>query len=238
MTKLRKIILAGLLLAASIVLNRFLSIRTPIVTIGFSFIPTILLAMLLGPAWTVFVNGLADLLGALLFPTGAFFPGYTFTAIVSGLIYGLLLNKAYKKTGMQFLWRLVLACFLVSVICNLGLNTLWTWYITKKAVVVLAPTRLIKEAILLPIKIVIIQGIHMIFLKSGAYKKLFRSVLEKETEESSEIENTKNAEIIENKPEENKEIADEKAEVKKNKKNKKPNKETSDTSEKSEVNND
>lgn len=197
MTKLRKIILAGLLLAASIVCGKFLAIQTPIVTIKTSFIPNILAAMLLGPWWTVLISGLADLLGALMFPSGAFFPGYTLTALISGLIYGLLLRKTYKKSGKSFLWRLALACLLVSVVCNLGLNTLWTYVITKKAIVVLAPTRLIKEAIVLPIKIIVMQGLHMIFIKSGAYKKLFKTELEtnavEETENSAESETTENS---------------------------------------------
>ena len=184
MTKLRKVILAGILLAASIVLNRFLSIKTPIVQISFTFIPLILSAMLLGPGWSIFVSGMADLLGALLFPFGAFFPGYTFTAIVTGLIYGLILNKTYKKSGKQFLWRLALACVLVSLICNMGLNTLWVWYTTKNAALVFVPTRIIKELILLPIKILVMEGLHLSFIKTGAYKTLFKNELEQSQEEN------------------------------------------------------
>ncbi len=199
MSKLRKVILAGLLLAASIVLNRFLSIKTPIVQISFTFIPTILTAMFLGTGWSVLVCGLADLLGALLFPFGAFFPGYTFTAIVTGLIYGLFLNKAYKKSGKQFLWRLALSCVLVSLICNLGLNTLWTWYLTKKAIVVILPTRLIKEAILLVIKILVMQGLHLTFMKSGAYKNLFKEQLEIKDENNENDKPSESDEIAENK---------------------------------------
>ncbi len=188
MTKLRKIILAGLLVAASIVLGRFLSIRTPIVTIGFSFIPTILSAMLLGPWWTILVSGLSDFLGAIMFPSGPYFVGYTITSLVSGIIYGFILNKTHKKSGKQFIWRLVVACVLVSLICNLGLNTFWIWYTTKGAIVLIAPTRLIKEAILLPIKIVIMQGLHLIFIKTKAYNKLFKN--EFEDGEFSENKNT------------------------------------------------
>lgn len=184
MSKLRKIILAGLLLAASIVLGRFLSIRTPIVTIGFSFVATILSAMLLGPAWTVLISGLSDILGALMFPTGAYFPGYTLTAVTTGLIYGLFLNKAYKRSGKSFLWRLVVACVLVSVFCNLGLNTLWIWITTKKAIVAILPTRLIKEPILIVVKIVIMQALHLMFMKSGVYKRLFKNALETEQTEN------------------------------------------------------
>ena len=36
-----------------------------------------LCAIWLGPKWTVLVNVLGDLIGATLFPSGAFFIGYT-----------------------------------------------------------------------------------------------------------------------------------------------------------------
>lgn len=174
MLKLRKTIIAGLLLASSIVLSRFLSIHTPIVKIGFSFIPRILSAMLLGPWWTILISGLNDLIGALMFPTGAYFVGYTITAIVGGVIYGFLLNKAYNMTNKKFLLRLILACLLVSIVCNLCLNTLWIYVTTKKAVAIITPTRIIKESILLPIKIVIMQGLHFTLLKTGLYKKILK----------------------------------------------------------------
>lgn len=177
MSKLRKIIFSGLLLAASIVLSRFLSINTPIVSISFSFIPIILSAMLLGVGHTILVAGLSDLIGALLFPFGAYFPGYTFSSILTGLIYGLFLRRAKNLNGKQFLWRLITAVVLVSLICNLCLNTLWILITTKKAVVFFGTTRLIKEAILVPIRIVLMQGIHFALQKSRSYEKLGRNAL-------------------------------------------------------------
>ncbi len=47
MSKLKKIVLSALLLALLIVLSRFLSIKTPLLVISFSFIPIMLSAMLL-----------------------------------------------------------------------------------------------------------------------------------------------------------------------------------------------
>ena len=111
MSKNKKIILAALLLAMSIVLSRFLSIKTPIVTIGFSFVPTMLCAIWLGPKWTILLNVLADLIGATLFPFGSYFIGYTITTAVSGAIYGVLLYKKEEDsyTHKQFIIRVILA---------------------------------------------------------------------------------------------------------------------------------
>ena len=99
MSNLKKVIIAALMLAATIVLSRFLSVKTPIIVISFSYIPIMLCAILLGPWWTMLVAGLADLIGALLFPFGAYFVGYTISATLSGLIYGIFLR--YKKETHQ-----------------------------------------------------------------------------------------------------------------------------------------
>lgn len=71
-----------------IVLSRFLSIKTPILKISFAFVPTMLCATYLGWKWSVLINILGDLVGALLFPTGPYFVGYTVTTAIAGLIYG------------------------------------------------------------------------------------------------------------------------------------------------------
>ena len=75
MKKIKKIVIVSVLLAANIILGRFLSIRTPILTIGFSFVPLMLTAIILGYKYSVLVGILSDLIGALLFPTGPYFVG-------------------------------------------------------------------------------------------------------------------------------------------------------------------
>ena len=188
MSRLRKIIVAGLLLATTIVLSRFLSIRTPITTMGFSFVSATLAGMLLGPWWSMFVSGLADLIGALLFPTGAFFPGYTLTALITGFIYGFVLGNSHKKTVKQVLIRAIIAHIAVVVLCSVGLNTLWTWYLTKKALVVILPTRLINAAVMLPVRVIFTVAIHLGFQKGKIYEKLYKSSLEDDDENSDESE--------------------------------------------------
>ena len=73
------IALMGLLLAAEIVLSRFCSIATWNIKIGFTFIPLVLSAGLFGPIGAGVLAALADFLGAILFPIGPYFPGFTFT---------------------------------------------------------------------------------------------------------------------------------------------------------------
>lgn len=167
MSKNKKIILTSTLLATLIILSRFLSIKTPILKISFAFIPTMVCAIWLGAKWTVLLNVLADIIGATLFPTGPFFIGYTISTAISGLIYGLLLYKKEENsyTDKQFLIRLIIAVVLVTGISNIGLNTLWISITTGKAFIVLLGTRIVKELIMIPIRIVVILFIEEILRK-------------------------------------------------------------------------
>lgn len=158
MSKNKKIILTAVLLAVQIILSRFLSIKTPILKISFAFIPSMLCAIWLGAKWTVLLNVLGDIIGATLFPTGAFFIGYTISTAISGLIYGLLLYKKEDNsyTDRQFIIRLIISVILVTCISNIGLNTLWISITTGKAFIVLLGTRIVKELIMIPIQILVI----------------------------------------------------------------------------------
>ena len=161
MSRNKKIILTAILLATLIILSRFLSIKTPILKISFAFIPSMLCAIWLGAKWTVLLNVLGDIIGATVFPTGAFFIGYTISTAISGLIYGLLLYKKEDNsyTDKQFI-RLITSVILVTCISNVGLNTLWISITTGKAFIVLLGARIIKELIMIPIQIVVILFIE------------------------------------------------------------------------------
>ena len=94
MSKIKKIALAALLLALEIILSRFLSIKTPILVISFGFLPIMFSAILLGPKFSFLIAILADLIGALLFPFGEYFVGFTIIQGLTGLVYGIFLyNK-------------------------------------------------------------------------------------------------------------------------------------------------
>ena len=107
-----------------VVLARWLVI--PVSTslrISFSFIPVVIAARRFGVLGSVLVYGLGDLIGAFLFPTtGGYLPGFTVTAAVSGLIFGLFLQK---KGGPV---RIVLSVVMSQVLCTLLMNSLWLHY--------------------------------------------------------------------------------------------------------------
>jgi ECF transporter S component (folate family) len=132
----------------NVVLSRFLSIATPVVKIGFTFLPIAFAAGLYGPIGGMLVAGLGDFIGALLFPIGPYFPGYTLTAAILGLIFGLFL---YRRCCF---WKIVVAVVATQLLCTLLLNTLWTAILYDKAFWAYLATRLVQSAIMTVVEIV------------------------------------------------------------------------------------
>jgi ECF transporter S component (folate family) len=151
MSKVKKLVLASLLLAILIIVERLVSIQTQFLRISFAYVPIMLCAILLGPAWSTGMAALGDLIGALLFPKGAFFPGFTLSALLTGLIHGLLLYNT--KNNRQFLWRIIASTFLVLVFIHIGLTSLWLMIMYKKAFIAFASPRIIAAVILLPVEV-------------------------------------------------------------------------------------
>lgn len=114
-----RLVLMAMLAAVQIVLSRFLSINLWNLRIGFAFVPLTLAGMLLGPVGAGLTGMVADIIGATLFPSGTFFPGFTLTAFVTAFGYGFFL---YKKQSMQ---NILAAVLFSEIVGSLLMNTLW-----------------------------------------------------------------------------------------------------------------
>lgn len=163
MSKIQKILFTALFIASTVVLRRILSIQTPIITIGFSFVPIMLAAIMLDWRHTVFISTISDIIGALLFQSGSFFFGFTISAFLTGLIYGLILHQKEFKINKSFIIRLIISTFLVTALINGLLNTIWVMMITKNASTLIIPIRILKQLVMMPIKIITILGIAKVF---------------------------------------------------------------------------
>lgn len=163
MSKTQKIVYAGLLTGITVVLARFLSLKTDLVRISFEFFPIAVSAIILGPFLGGVTGALADLIGAIAFPHGAFFPGFTFSAFLTGLIYGFML---YKKPIT--LTRTIITAVIKVTIVDLFLVTLWLIILLKLPLEALLIERLIKCAIVLPMEII------LIYFAIGPLKKALR----------------------------------------------------------------
>lgn len=156
MNKSKRILLNALLIASCVVLGRILSIRTTIITIGFSFVPIMLGAIILGPKHSTFIATISDIIGALLFPTGSYFFGFTITSFLTGLIYGLILYRKEFKIDKSFIIRLIISTILVTALLNGLLNTIWIIMISKGASKIVIPVRILKQLIMAPIQVITI----------------------------------------------------------------------------------
>ena len=146
-TVTKNLVLCGLMAALAIVLSMVASISIgPYVKIGFSGLPNRIVEFLFGPVVGCIFGGALDLLKFMIKPDGPFFFGFTFNVMLAGLIYGCLLY--HKPLSIK---RIVIAEFLVKLIVNCGLNTLWISMLYGKAFLVLLPMRLLKNVIMLPI---------------------------------------------------------------------------------------
>jgi ECF transporter S component (folate family) len=110
------------------------------------------------------VGGCGDFVGAIVFPSGAYFPGFTLTAAMIGLIYGLFLHK--KVTPV----RIVAAVVISQIVCSLGLNTLWLSMMTGTGFAALLSTRLIQALVTGAVQIA------TIFVLQGAFVLIKRQV--------------------------------------------------------------
>lgn len=165
----------SMLTALQVVLSRFVSIETPIFKISFGFVPVMIAGGLFGPLGGLIVGGLSDFLGAILFPFGAYFPGYTVTAAFSGAVYGFLF---YKNTNLQ---KIILAYLITTLVVTLGFNTLFVaiFYVKGEASLwvkhlSLLPSRLLQAGIMLVLQVGLT---YFIAVRARVFEKINRAVL-------------------------------------------------------------
>ncbi|RXM74381.1 folate family ECF transporter S component [Clostridium tetani] len=162
MRNIQKLVTLSFLIALQVLLTRFLGIETPVIRISFGFIPLALSGALFGPIAGGIVGALADLIGMMVFPKGAYFPGFTISNALSGVIYGYFLHNKPKK-----IFNIALAVISVMLFVNIGLNTVWLSILTKKGVYAIIGPRIIKNLIEVPIKVSCIYfvwklvGVHL-----------------------------------------------------------------------------
>lgn len=157
MSKIKKIVLSSMLLAILIIFSRFVSIKTEVLVISISFIPIIMSAIWLGYKYSMLIAVLGDFIGAILFPFGPYFPGFTVSAAISGAIYGLLLyNKGEQLENKQFIIRLVVSSVLVLFVVNIFITSFWIHILYGKAYIAVMASRIVTQVIMLPIQIITI----------------------------------------------------------------------------------
>ena len=146
----KKLITLSVLVAMDVVLTRFLSINAWNTRIGFGFVPMVIAAMMYGPLSAGIVAALADFIGAILFPTGPYFPGFTFSVFLMGIVFGLFL---YKDRSF---WRVVVSVLITQFVISLFLTTYWISFLYGENYKALLATRVVQSAIISAAQIIVI----------------------------------------------------------------------------------
>lgn len=152
-----KLVILAMLLALTIVLSRFLSISAYNIKIGFSFIPIVICAYLYGPIYAAGLAGIADFLGAILFPIGTYFPGFTITAMLSAAVFGLFLKNKYTTT------RLIIMVLINQLVNGLVINTMFISVLYGGDYYALMLTRIPQYLIMIPVQFIMVKVILKYF---------------------------------------------------------------------------
>ena len=162
--QVNRLVTCAAMIALNIILTRFTSIQTPFVRIDFGFVAMAVAGMLMGPFYGMAVGGISDFLGASLFPSAQFHPGFTLTATLVGLSYGLLIHRRENEpewSRAKFMFRSALAVGFNCFVLGLCLNPLWLTQMYDKAYLVLLPTRVVKEAVMFAVQLSVVNLIRM-----------------------------------------------------------------------------
>ena len=115
---LRKLLICALFLSITLILKTFFTLQIPLfgengMRIGVAGVFTALPAILFGPIYGAAVSALADVLGYLLKPTGAFMPLMTLVVLLGGIARGLLWLFFRNKRALSL--RIAVGCIIAIV---------------------------------------------------------------------------------------------------------------------------
>jgi ECF transporter S component (folate family) len=168
---LRTIAVTAMLLAVAVVLGFYTLQLTEYIKIGFAYIANEMTGMMFGPVVGALMGGVADVVKYIVKPTGPFFPGFTISGILSGLVYGCVLYK--RPLSLK---RVILANGIVTVFVNLLLNTYWLTLLYGNAFMALLPARCLKQLIMLPIEVALFYAVAKVLARAritpGAMKAM------------------------------------------------------------------
>ncbi len=148
---LRNVVFCGMMAAVAIVLGLFTTINIGnYIRIGFSGLPNQVVDFLFGPAVGAIFGAALDILKWFVKPSGDFFPGFTISAALGGIIYGFAFYK--KPVSLK---RIIVAETLVKVFVNICLNSIWLKMLYNQAIIAMLGGRVLKNVVMLPIDVFI-----------------------------------------------------------------------------------
>ena len=141
----------ALLVALQIAISTFYIPITPTLRIFATFFVVAISSCISGPVLAIAVAFVADILGFIVHPQGAYFIGYTISAMVTAFIYALF----FYKTKITLI-KIICAKTLVNLLVNVALGSLWNYILFSKAYIVYFSASIVKNIALLPFEILIL----------------------------------------------------------------------------------
>lgn len=153
---IQSVCIAAVLTAMCTGLGLFSLPVSPAFHVSFGFLATALIGLLYGPVVAGMCAGISDLLSYFLFSSGGgpFFVGYTLSAVLAGVIYGVILYRRPVK-----FWRIFAAMLAVGVFVNIGLGTVWASCLYGYGFWGLLPIRTVKNCLTIPLNAVLFLGL-------------------------------------------------------------------------------
>ena len=137
----------GILAALAVALKFVASIDIgEYIRIGFSDLPGMAVSALFGPVTGGIFWGMLDIIKYLMVPNGPFFPGFTISAVINGILFGMVLY--HKSLSIQ---RVFLAQLLSKLFVSVVLNTFWLSVLYDNLFIVMLPVRIVTALVMLPI---------------------------------------------------------------------------------------
>ncbi len=157
---IRVLTTCAMLLAVSAIFGFFKIPISDVAEIRLQFLPVACAGMLYGAPAGALVGGLSDILCYIVKPTGPFFPGFTISSIIQGMIYGFILYN--KPLSLK---RVIMAQLMDTLVVSLILNPIWLMILYNNAFSVVFFSRIVKVAVMLPINTALLMGVLSIVRK-------------------------------------------------------------------------
>lgn len=172
--QIKRITICALLVALGVIFSRFLSIPFTIggsygINLGFGMLPILLLCVLYGPVYGSLGAVLWDLIGAILFPNGAFVVWFTLAAGVLGLIVGAFFSSNEDVSPLRLAIAILCGQFAYSVFLN---STLISVLYGVPFMALLVP-RLIENVIMVVINSILVYILVGIIKKANLLPERF-----------------------------------------------------------------
>lgn len=151
---IKKLTMAAMLLAVSVVLSFFKVPVTNLIEIRFNSLPIAAAGYLFGPVIGGLVGMLADILGYIVKPTGPFFPGFTISSTATGVIYGMML----WRRDVRLPW-LALAEAIQTAVVSIFLNSYFLSILYGSGFFVVLSARLLKSLVMYPVNLLLLYSL-------------------------------------------------------------------------------